>query len=119
MTHEATQILINRLVDLLEKERAALLDGDLETISKLLGTKEALIDALNDMPAAAPDGLRGLQAKVARNQALLDGALQGIRKVAARMAAFRKIRRTLETYDESGRKKTIPGDVAHQVEKRA
>lgn len=119
MTHETAQAIINRLDTLLEQERSALLAGDLEKITELLGEKEGLIDGLNALEPEAEQGLQDLQAKVIRNQALLDGALQGIRKVAARMAAFRKIRRSLETYDESGRKRTIQGEVERRVEKRA
>lgn len=119
MTDNPTQVLIDQLDDLLETERAALLAGDLDGIGALLRRKEALIDALNDLPAETGADLGALQGKVARNQALLDGALQGIRRVAGRMAAFRRIRRTLETYDADGHKTTILGEVDHKVEKRA
>lgn len=119
MTDDPTQKLIDRLDSLLEDERRALLTGNLEAIGLLLRRKEALIDALNDLTPRAEAGLQALQGKVARNQALLDGALQGIRTVAGRMAAFRRIRRSLETYDAEGRKTTILGEVEHKVEKRA
>ncbi len=119
MTQDKAQKIIDQLDDLLDSERLALLDGDLERISGLLEQKETLIDALNALESKARPELQELQDKVVRNQALLDGALQGIRKVAARMAAYRKIRRSLETYDESGRKKIIPGAIDHKVEKRA
>ena len=119
MKTETAQSIINRLDDLLEAERDALLQGDLDKIPVMLEEKENLIDALNDNGPETKAGLQELQIKVERNQALLDGALQGIRKVAARMAAFRRIRRSLETYDESGQKRTIQGDVERRVEKRA
>lgn len=119
MTKDPAQTLIDRLDYLLEEERCALLAGDLDAIGPLLRRKEALIDALGGIAPAGGDGLKGLQDKVARNQALLEGALQGIRKVAGRMAAFRRIRRSLETYDAEGRKLAIPGEVDHKIEKRA
>ncbi|MCZ4352911.1 flagellar export chaperone FlgN [Roseovarius aestuarii] len=119
MTNNNPQTLINRLDSLLEDERRALLDGDLQTIAGLLERKDALIDALNAAEPEVDTDMAALKGKVDRNQALLDGALQGIRKVAGRMAAWRKIRRTLETYDETGRKKSITGEVDHQIEKRA
>ncbi len=50
---------------------------------------------------------------------LLDGALQGIRRASARLAAVRKVRRSLETYGEDGQKKTIDAQIARQLEKRA
>lgn len=119
MTTETQQEIINRLDELLELERAALLQGELDKIPTLLEEKERLIDALNEHQPDKIADLQELQIKVERNQALLDGALQGIRKVAARMAAFRRIRRSLETYDETGRKHTIKGETEHRVEKRA
>ncbi len=114
-----TQSLIDQLDALLETERRALLAGDLDAISGLLDRKESLIDALNAIEIGDAANLRSLHGKVDRNQALLEGALQGIRRVAGRMAAFRKIRRTLETYDERGRKAVLQGEVVHEVEKRA
>ena len=96
-----------------------MLQGELDKIPALLEAKESLIDALNENEPGEKAGLQELQIKVERNQVLLDGALLGIRKVAARMAAFRRIRRSLETYDESGRKHTIQSDVKRRVEKRA
>ncbi len=119
MKTDTAQGIINRLDELLELERDALLQGELDKIPAMLEEKESLIDALSDNEPDTKAELRGLQIKVERNQALLDGALQGIRKVAARMAAFRRIRRSLETYDESGRKRTIQGEVERRVEKRA
>lgn len=119
MTAEPAQEIINRLDELLELERTALLQGDLDRIPTFLEEKESLIDRLNQLEPDANADLQDLQLKFERNQALLDGALQGIRKVAARMAAFRRIRRSLETYDESGRKQTIQGEVERRVEKRA
>lgn len=119
MKTDTAQGIINRLDELLELERDALLQGELDKIPAMLEEKESLIDALSDNEPDTKAELRELQIKVERNQALLDGALQGIRKVAARMAAFRRIRRSLETYDESGRKRTIQGEVERRVEKRA
>ncbi|SLN44863.1 FlgN protein [Roseovarius litorisediminis] len=119
MTHESDQKIIDRLEELLDTERSALLQGDLEKIAGLVEEKESLIDALNVLDAGPRQKLEALQKKVMRNQALLDGALQGIRTVAARMAAFRRIRRSLETYDESGQKQIIQGEIERKVEKRA
>jgi flagellar biosynthesis/type III secretory pathway chaperone len=111
--------MVDQMDRLLDEERHALLDGDLEAIGALLTRKEALIDALNALTSGGAKDIKGLQGKVLRNQALLDGALQGIRTVAGRLAALRKIRRTLETYDRSGQKSTISDIIEHQVEKRA
>lgn len=119
MTHDMTDKTIEALDDLLERERGALLEGDLDVLVRQLDEKKALIDTLNITDMAGQDSLIDLQGKVARNQALLDSALQGIRSVANRMNALHRIRRSLDTYDESGRKKTIEGLRKRTVEKRA
>ncbi|SEL53855.1 hypothetical protein SAMN05443999_10630 [Roseovarius azorensis] len=119
MAHDAERRIINRLDTLLETERKALLHGDLHRISTLVEEKETLIDELNRMTTDAPGDIAALQAKLMRNQALLDGALQGIRNVSARLAAFRQVRRAMDTYDRDGHKHTIPGEVERKVEKRA
>ncbi|WP_138936261.1 flagellar export chaperone FlgN [Roseovarius arcticus] len=119
MTHETAQALIDKLDELLDEERRALLNGDLEKIGTLLTRKEVLIDTLNAQEPDTQASIANLRGKVLRNQALLDGALQGIRTVAGRLAAFRKVRRTLETYDKTGRKSEISDIIEHKVEKRA
>ncbi len=116
---ETKEQTIGALDALLEREREALLAGDLDQIVAQLEEKQALIEALNTLPEAGRAGLEALQGKVLRNQALLDSALEGIRSVAARMSALHQIRRSLDTYDESGRKTTIEGLRKRTMEKRA
>lgn len=119
MTDDSPQQTIRHLELLLDTEREALLQGDLTRISTLVATKEALIDNINRLSDPVPGDLEALQAKVLRNQALLDGALRGIRNVAARLVAFRRVRRAMETYDRDGHKQTIAGEIERRVEKRA
>jgi len=117
MQTDDTQAIIGALDDLLEKERTALIGGDLDVISRSLPEKERLIDALNT--SGQREGLIGLQGKLMRNHALLDSAMDGIRSVANRLGALRRVRNSLDTYDESGRRTTIEGFREKQVEKRA
>lgn len=119
VTPDPAVAILTNLDDLLDRERRALLDGDLDGISRSLREKERLIDALNAAGLTDQDDLVGIQEKVLRNQVLLDGALDGIRAVADRMSALRRIRDTLETYDQTGRKTAIDSLRAGQVEKRA
>jgi len=119
MAAETTADFLSALDDLLDHERAALLGGDLDRMPGLLGRKTALIDALDTMDAVARPDLEGLKGKVMRNQALLDGALEGIRQVAARIASLKRMRVGFDTYDASGRRRTIEGDVVRRMEKRA
>lgn len=120
MTNKTTQMLMNELDALLDEERDALLAGNLEAMSALVERKEDLISALNARdPQQLQADLADLQGKVSRNQTLLDGALEGIRAVTGRLAEFRKIRLTLETYDQTGQKTAISDTVERKVEKRA
>jgi hypothetical protein len=109
----------DRLESLLARERAALLRGDLHAVGALAQEKEALADALARRGPGAAGSLRRLGEMARRNQALLDGALQGIRLAGARLAACRRLRGAMETYDPQGRKTTITGILARKVERRA
>ncbi len=119
MDNMTPQAAFEELDILLDQERTALLSGDLQQISELLEQKEQLIDLINDMQDAEEQSLAGLIGKVNRNQVLLDGALRGIRNVAARMSELRQVRRSMDTYDETGRKTTIQGSVVSKVERHA
>lgn len=119
MHDTSTKQLVDELDDLLDAERSALLDGNLEKITALVEQKEALIEQMSALPKSQAEPLEGLQKKVKRNQILLDGALQGIRRASVRLAAIRRIRKTLETYGRDGRKRTIEGEITRKVEKRA
>lgn len=119
MTTETIQAVIEELDDLLDREREALLSGDLEAIGRILAVKESLIDRVNACEQAGPAELDGVQGKLTRNQALLAGAMEGIRAVADRMADLRRIRQGLETYDSKGRKTRYPTQSGGTVERRA
>ncbi|MBU2981212.1 flagellar protein FlgN [Lentibacter algarum] len=111
--------VISELDRLLEKERAALFDGELEKLAGLVERKKELIDALNSFGMTDTDELLTLQGKAARNQALLDSALRGIKSVSKRLAALQKVRKSLQTYDANGQKKTIESTQPGKLEKRA
>ncbi|MEQ9260081.1 MAG: flagellar protein FlgN [Roseovarius sp.] len=119
MTETDTAEIMSALDNLLEAERTALLEGDLDRIAELLDQKSCLIDALVEVPSEPREGFDGLRKKAMRNQQLLEGALEGIRRVAERLAALRRMRHAFDTYDDRGHKRTIQGSVVHKVEKRA
>lgn len=116
MTHETHTDIVDALDDLLERERAALLTGDIDQINRLVAEKERLIEQLGGQDSLALGELRD---KALRNQALIDSALQGIRDVATRLQTLRQVRRSLETYDANGNRRSIEGHVTPRVEKRA
>ena len=119
MTDDTSSTDFEALDALLEAERAALLEGDLVSLTEMLPSKEALIDALNQSDDMDLTALQQLDGKVRRNQLLLDGALEGIRKVANRMAALRRMRAGLDIYGLDVRRQRIDVKVVHPVERRA
>lgn len=113
-----SQILLS-LNALFENERAVLLSGDLAQLQTIMDEKSKLIDELRALDDRPLSDLEGLRAKAQHNQILFDGALAGIRRVADRLAELRKVRHSFDTYDDTGRRRTIEGQVVHNVEKRA
>ena len=111
--------LIRKLDELLDFERQALLDGNLEALADIVDDKEELIDALNKLEFGTPEDIVPVNEKVERNQVLLEQALQGIRSVARRLAEIRETRKTFDTYDRMGQKSKIESDRVTSVEKRA
>ena len=111
--------IFDRLDGLLDRERHALITGDLRAIEPLLEEKEALLNQIAAQNGPARPQIEALQGKALRNQALLDSALRGIRNVASRFATLRRIRKTLETYDEFGQKTALPAAQDRKVERRA
>jgi hypothetical protein len=107
------------LDQLLEQERAFLLAGDLKGLGTLLPAKEKLVEMLLKDAGDDRSQILPLAGKLERNQLLLDGALDGIRSVAARLAALRQVRTALDTYDARGRKQRVEFAQTSSVEKRA
>ncbi len=88
------------LAQLLEEERSAILAGRWDALDALARRKEA---ALADAGDLAP-----LAASLARNQALLAAALEGVREVGRRRAALASSRLGLVTYDARGARAELP-----------
>jgi len=119
MPSEKKQDLVKALEKVLDLERTALVDGDLDHLEHMLPEKEKLIGAINDMQVVESDELIRLQQKVQRNQRLLKSAADGIRVVAGRMAELRKVRQEFTTYDSSGQRTGFDVRQAAKLEKRA
>lgn len=119
MTQQSAQDLIDELDTLLDRERQALVDGDLDLLGRMLAQKQDLIDNINALEPLGQDRLTGVHTKVTRNQELLNSAMEGIRAVANRMADLRRVRQGLETYDQDGRKTRFETQNRPSVEKRA
>lgn len=111
--------VVDSMHDLLDEERQALLDGNLEQIERLSERKESLMDDLNSQSSPDIELYSELNTKVLRNQALLKSSMAGIRKVADRLAAMRQIKNSLDLYDAKGRRQKIDLIRNRAVEKRA
>lgn len=119
MTREDLQHQIDALDSLLDRERQALMGGELELIAGLMTEKEELIQRINAFDPVDHANLVGVHEKVTRNQALLNSAMDGIRAVANRMAELRRVRAGLETYDSRGKKQSYGIQATTKIEKRA
>jgi hypothetical protein len=119
MTHISLKEIIADLGALLERERASLINGDLDIIATMLPEKEKLIAQINGSEVEQPGDFSDLHAKITRNQALLDSAMEGIRTVSRRMSTLQRLQKSLDTYDSHGRKSDIIATGISSVEKRA
>ena len=66
MTHQNAQDLIDELDTLLDRERQALVEGDLELLSRMLEQKQILIDNINTMDALEREQLDQVHDKISR-----------------------------------------------------
>lgn len=119
MADQTTEPHIRALSGLLDRERKALLSGDLGVLTKLTIEKEELLNKVGSLAGPQPNHLAELKAKVERNQVLLNGAMEGIREVSDRIKMLRKAQRSLETYDRLGQRSLVSTEVGRKVEKRA
>jgi flagellar biosynthesis/type III secretory pathway chaperone len=119
MTSDALNSLLESLDDLLDRERNALLQGDIECLERLTAQKSDLVDVLQSSGRPGGADLEDLRRKATRNQKLMDSARQGIGAVSNRLAELRHLRAGLETYDSTGRKSRVEAQVRPNVERHA
>lgn len=110
---------IKDLENLLETERTALVNGNLDALDQLTLKKEELIGAINDLKVYETEDLVRVQRQVARNQSLLGSAGEGIRAVLERMSELRRVQQEFSTYDASGQRSGYTVRAYAKLEKRA
>ena len=119
MTEPTFELLLKQLNDLLERERTALLAGDLAALPGLLDETERAIATLESCKLPDREKVEKIQSKIVRNQSLISGAIAGIQDVSIRMKAIRRARGGLETYDHAGIRTRYTTTSPGKVEKRA
>ncbi|MCP5037093.1 MAG: flagellar biosynthesis protein FlgN [Rhodobacteraceae bacterium] len=93
--------VVDALDDLLDRERQAILTGNLDALSRQLVEKTRLLERL---AGSTDDAARieRLRVKTDRNQELLGAVARGIKSVSQRLEAMKNPDTTLRTYDEGG-----------------
>ena len=109
---------IDALEDLLDKERAAILNGALEDMGRIAGEKERVLDNHN-MTVPDQRTLDRVRRKVTRNQQLLTAAMRGVRAVASRLDVLRNGPGEMNTYDRTGQRKTLSSRHQGTLHRRA
>ena len=112
-----TQEPAHGLLELLEKERTALLGGDVAALAALLVKKEALIEALEG-DGADPQDARNVASAAASNQHLLQAAIEGLQAARARLDILNSGGPPLSTYGADGHAETHVSP-SPSVERRA
>lgn len=99
-----TKFAIERLKQILDAERTALLAGDLASIGAFTEEKTHLTDRLT---AERPRDLRKLATALEHNARLLAAAREGVNSVVVMLNKQRASRVSLSSYDQRGKAKKI------------
>ncbi len=103
----------DQLLDLLDREKQAILAADFDALGCILAEKEALMPTLS----TSPEKLPGLRDRAARNGRLLEAAMAGLRSAQKRLAILRDVGSSLSTYTKDGSKSRVETG-RHAVEKK-
>ncbi len=109
--------LVDAIEDLLDRERQAVLGGNLDGLTRLIPEKIRLMERMARIrqPLGQIDGLKD---KALQNQRLLEAVARGIESVSAHVTGLQTNKPPLRTYDATGASKEI---LQHRstLEKRA
>lgn len=93
--------VVDALDDLLDRERQAILSGNLEMLSRQFGEKKRLLERLAGSTSDITR-IERLRTKADRNQELLVAVARGIKSVSLRLEAMKMPKTILRTYDKGG-----------------
>lgn len=109
--------LVDAIEDLLDRERQAVLGGNLDGLTRLMPEKTRLMERMTR--ARQPLGeIDRLKEKALQNQKLLEAVAHGIKSVSEHVTGLQTRKPPLRTYDATGLSKEI---LQHRstLEKRA
>ncbi len=91
---------MTQLIGVLAQEREAILTGDFDSIDRLVSEKTELIEQIE--PKGDRKQLRSVFAAVEHNQALLQAAIEGVKRARERLEAVRDVQTSLSVYSPWG-----------------
>lgn len=105
--------IVHPILELLEEEHQALVNGRLDSLNDLFERKASLLLELKS-ETISRSSLEQLVAKSKQNQMLYSAALEGVRSAQRRIQAARDTHQGFSVYDRSGASKTLRhGAVRH------
>jgi flagellar biosynthesis/type III secretory pathway chaperone len=104
------------LLDLLDRERTAALDGRFDRLERLVAEKARLLDRLA-RHGAPEEALAALRAAGRRNEALLGAMADGVRRAQDRLRAIAE-RKDFSTYGAGG-ERVAPAAAGRSLRRKA
>ncbi len=114
---KSTNIILDELSSLLHLEKETLLSGQLWELQAILEEKDQLIDDLSRRELRESE-IDEIKKRSLENQLLLQNAMNGIRQVAVKLAAIRRVRKRFDTYTAQGNRSEIDSRPVNELEKR-
>jgi hypothetical protein len=94
---------LERILRLLDQERATILNGPLSRLAGLVERREAAIAELLEARAELPEAfLEALKSRAERNSRLLLASLAGLKAAQTHLAELETARESLRTYTATG-----------------
>lgn len=103
MSDETHLNSVEQIFDLLEREKSALLAGDIETLQIVTAQKQAWIENLSDTPLSISlDQIRKIKQMSDQNAALSEACQAAQKSVIHRLSEIQKIQKTMGIYAVDG-----------------
>jgi len=110
---------IEDLIEILELEYGALLEGDLDKIAQYGAEKNRILAQVSELNEVEMQGFAFLKPKLSRNQLLTESALNGMRIAVRRLKEVRQVHTVLHTYTANGQKTCVLLHKDHKLSKRS